>query len=114
VVNSGARDDQLLGGSTPVAETLQFHSAMDDNGVMKMREVAKGLEIKPGQTIVFKPGGYHVMFKGLKKGLVQGQHVAATLEFEKAGKVAVDFAVESIGAQSGGEDSAMPGMKMGH
>jgi hypothetical protein len=28
---------------------------------MKMREVPGGLEIKPGQKIELKPGGYHVM-----------------------------------------------------
>ena len=35
-----------------------------DNGVMKMRPVAGGLEIKPGQTVKLKPGGYHIMFVG--------------------------------------------------
>ena len=76
-----------------------------DNGVMKMRELAKGLEIKPGQTVEFKPGGYHVMFVGLNKPLEQGRaRVNATLQFEKAGKVDVYFLVEGIGAQSGGRD----------
>jgi copper(I)-binding protein len=79
-----------------------------DNGVMKMRPIAKGLEIMPGQTVEFKPGGYHVMFVGLKKQLTQGEHVKATLQFEKAGKVDVDFTVESIGAQTGGNASSDP------
>jgi len=79
-----------------------------DIGVMKMRPVASGVEIKPGQTMQFNPGGYHVMFVGLKKPFVQGQQVPALLQFEKAGKVDIRFTVESIGAQSGGH-SAMPG-----
>ena len=40
------------------------------------------------------------MFVGLKQQLEQGEHFKATLEFAKAGKVDVDFAVEGIGAQS--------------
>jgi copper(I)-binding protein len=79
-----------------------------DNGVMKMRPLAKGIEIKPGQTVEFRPGGNHVMFMGLRQGLVQGRPIKATLTFEKAGKVDVTFAVEGIGAQTGG------GMKVDH
>jgi copper(I)-binding protein len=114
ITNTGSAPDRLIGGASDISARFEIHEMSMDNGVMKMRELAKGLEIKPGQTIEFKPGGYHVMFMGLKKGLVQGQHVAATLEFEKAGKVVVDFTVESIGAQSGGDDHAMPGMQMNH
>ena len=83
-----------------------------DNGVMKMRPVTKGLEIKPGQTIELKPGGYHLMFVGLKSPFEQGQRVKATLDFEKAGRVPVDFTVEGIGAQTGGASSG--GMQMQH
>ena len=79
-----------------------------DGGVMKMRPVASGIEIKPGQTVTLDPSGYHVMFVGLKQQLKQGEHFKATLEFAKAGKVDVDFIVEGIGAKSGG--GAMPGM----
>ena len=79
---------------------------------MKMRMLAKGLEIKPGETVTVKPSGYHVMLMGLKHQLMQGEHFKATLEFEKAGKVDVDFAIEGIGAQAPGGEHAMPGMKM--
>lgn len=118
ITNTGSAPDRLVGGASDISNRFEIHEMSMDNGVMRMRAVAKGLEIKPGQTIEFKPGGYHVMFVGLRKGLEQGQRVAATLEFERAGKVAVEFAVESIGAQNpasgGGDDHAMPGMKMGH
>ena len=70
-----------------------------DGSVMKMRPLADGLEIKPGQTVELNPGGYHVMFVGLKKQLMQGDHFKATLEFAKAGKVDVDFSVAGIGAR---------------
>ena len=72
---------------------------------MKMRPVAGGIEIKPGQTVKLDPGGYHVMLMGLKQQLKQGEHFKATLEFAKAGKVDVDFTVEGIGAQTGGGDT---------
>jgi copper(I)-binding protein len=105
IVNTGGTADRLVGGSTEIARHFEVHEMSMDNGVMRMRPVANGIEIKPGQTIEFKPGGYHIMFVGLKGGLEQGQHVKATLEFEKAGKVAIEFSVEGIGAQT-------PGMPM--
>ncbi len=105
IVNTGSAPDRLVGGTTEIASRFELHEMSMDNGVMKMRSVADGIEIKPGQTVEFKPGGYHVMLVGLKSGLEQGQHVKATLEFEKAGKVDVEFVVEGLGAQ-------MPGMSM--
>jgi hypothetical protein len=109
ITNTGTAPDRLLGGVTAVAGRFEVHEMSMDNGVMKMRPVTGGLEIKPGQTVELKPGGYHVMLMGLKEQLVQGKHFKATLEFAKAGKVDVDFAIEGVGAQSG---SAMPGMQM--
>jgi copper(I)-binding protein len=115
IKNTGAAPDRLLSGSSPVSSRFEIHSMTMENGIMKMRPVAGGLEIKPGETVEFKPGGYHIMFLGLKQPLVKGRHIDATLRFEKAGEVKVDFAVEGIGAgapapQSGG----MHGMPMKH
>src|SRR5262249_207740 len=63
-----------------------------------MRPVEGGLEIKPGETIELKPGSLHAMLVGLKQPLQKGQTVKGTLEFEKAGKVDIEYAVEALGA----------------
>jgi len=68
------------------------------NDVMTMRPVKGGLEIKPGETVEFKSGSVHIMFVDLKKPLVKGDRVNATLTFEKAGKVDVVFDVLALGA----------------
>ncbi|HZL31382.1 MAG TPA: copper chaperone PCu(A)C [Pseudolabrys sp.] len=118
ITNTGTVPDRLVGGSTPVAGRFEIHEMSMDNGVMKMRMLPRGIEIKPDETVNFKPGGYHVMLVGLKQQLTQGQHFKATLEFEKAGKVDVDFVVEGIGAQAPGSAAASghdtPGMQMKH
>ena len=101
IANMGNVSDRLVGGSSDLSSHVEIHEMSMDNGVMKMRPLEKGVEIKPGQTVEFKPGGNHVMFVGLKKPFEEGQHVKATLEFEKSGNVAIDFAVRSIGAQTG-------------
>lgn len=100
ITNTGNSPDRLVSGTTDVSRRFELHEMSLDNGVMKMRGVGQGVEIKPGEKVEFKPGGYHVMFMGLKQQLVQGQHFKATLQFEKAGKVDVEFAIEGIGAQA--------------
>ena len=57
------------------------------------------MEINPGQTIDFKPGGSHVMFVNLKHPLTKGDRVKGTLIFERAGTVQIEYNVEGIGAQ---------------
>jgi periplasmic copper chaperone A len=101
ITNNGTAPDRLIGGSAGFAGTLEIHEMAMDKGVMKMRPLPSGIEIKAGQTVELKPGSYHVMFKGLKAPLQKGQNVKGTLEFEKAGKVDVEYQVEAIGATGG-------------
>jgi len=114
ITNTGSEPDRLIGGSSGIAKKFEIHAMSMDHGVMKMRPVGDGLEIQPGQTVTFKPGGYHVMFVDLNQPLKQGDKIPATLEFAKAGKVQVEFAVEGMGAthdSGAGQDmKAMPGM----
>jgi len=111
IKNTGTTADRLVGGSSDVASKFEVHEMSMDNGVMKMRPLKDGLEIKPGETVALKPEGLHVMFVGLKKPLKQGDHIKATLQFEKAGKVDVDFDVTGMGGPPA--DHGMPGMKPG-
>ncbi len=113
ITNTGSAPDRLVGGSTDVSKSFEVHEMKVEGGVMKMRPVVGGIEIKPGQTVTLDPGGYHVMFVGLKDQLKQGGHFKATLQFAKAGKVDVDFVVEGIGAKTVGDEMpGMGGMKM--
>ena len=113
ITNTGTVPDRLIGGTTDIAKGFEVHEMKMEGGVMKMRPVAGGIEIKPGQTVTLDPSGYHVMLMGLKKQLMQGEHFKATLQFAKAGKVDVDFVVEGIGAKTGGGATpSMGGMKM--
>ena len=109
ITNSGAASDRLIGGSTAIASRLEVHEMSMSDGTMKMRHLASGVEIKPGESVELKPGGIHLMFVQLKEQLKQGQHLTATLEFEKAGKVDVGFDVAGIGATQGGAASGHQG-----
>ena len=84
-----------------------------ENGVMQMRELKDGLAIPAHGSVGLAPGGYHLMFTHLTHPLNKGETVKATLNFEHAGPVEVEFKVLAVGA---GPDAAkgggMGGMKM--
>jgi periplasmic copper chaperone A len=110
IKNTGSTRDRLIGGSFADAGKVEVHQMTMEQGVMKMRPVTGGLEIKPGDTVELKPDGYHLMFIGLKQPLKKGEQVDGTLQFEKSGTVEVQYRVEGIGEKSS-TDMNMPGMK---
>ncbi len=98
LANKGAAPDRLLAIQSPAAKQVEIHEMKMDGTVMRMRQLENGVALAPGQTVELKPGGYHVMFIGLKAPFMKDERVPATLVFEKAGKVDVEFAVEALGA----------------
>ena len=95
-VNGGA-NDKLLSVSAEVSNSVEIHEMKMEGDVMKMRQV-DGIELPASKTVELKPGGYHVMFIGLKAPLKVGDKFPLKLKFEKAGVVTVDVNVEAPGA----------------
>ena len=110
IENKGSTSDRLIGGSGDVTDRIEVHEMTTSNGVMTMRALDNGLVIEPGKTVKLAPGGYHLMMFDLKSPLKQGDKLPLTLQFEKAGKVAVSLDVQGIGAQAPG--AASGGMEM--
>jgi len=98
VTNSGGQPDRLIGGSLVAAGAVEVHEMVQDGGMMRMRELEKGLDIPANGSIELKPGGLHLMFMGLKRPLSVGESLEGTLVFERAGTVKVQFGVQPIGA----------------
>jgi copper(I)-binding protein len=101
IKNVGSTPDRLIGGSIAVANRFEIHEMKIDRDVAKMREL-KGVDIKPGESIEFKPGSSHIMFVNLGQQLQRGATVKGTLTFERAGTIQIEYTVEAIGAQQGG------------
>jgi periplasmic copper chaperone A len=115
IKNNGTTADRLTGASTSVAGKVEVHEMSMDNGVMKMRPVEGGIEIKPGETVTLKPGSDHLMLMNIKHALEAGKTVEATLQFEKAGTVKVEFAILAMGAAAPGAPAGGGSMMMeGH
>jgi periplasmic copper chaperone A len=101
IINGGSVPDRLLGGTAPIAGRLELHRSTNADGIASMRSVESGLEVRPGETVELAPGGVHLMLVDLKQPLKAGERIGAMLTFEKAGAVAVEFAVQGLGANAG-------------
>ena len=101
ISNTGAKPDRLIGGSTAVAQRLEIHEMSMDGPVMRMRKLDAGLAVPAGGAVELKPGGFHLMFIGLKTPLKVGDKVPVTLRFENAGEVKMQFVVRMPPAAGG-------------
>jgi len=90
LTNDGAAD-ALLDVEADYPKVM-LHKSMMKDGVMTMEHQMR-VVVPPQGEIEFAPGGYHVMFMGLKEGWGVGDDIKATLIFEKSGSLEVTFKV---------------------
>ncbi|MEH6526135.1 MAG: copper chaperone PCu(A)C [Sneathiella sp.] len=100
IMNDGAKADQLIGVKSPIAKRTEIHESFMKDGVMSMAPV-DDIVVKPGEKIMFKPGGLHVMLMGLTQNLTMGEEFPMTLVFEHAGEIKIMVHVKDAGAMSG-------------
>lgn len=94
VRNHGKVGDRLVGVISELAERAELHNMTMDGDIMRMRPL-ESVEVPAGRTVKLAPGGIHVMLIGTRQALRQGDTVPAVLQFEKAGKVAVQLRVDT-------------------
>lgn len=97
--NAGKVADRLVSISSPAAARVELHVSEMKDGVASMHPV-DGIVIGPGQTVVLKPGGYHIMLMGLKYPVKKGGKIPMTLRFEKAGVITIRAEIAGPGAMS--------------
>lgn len=100
-LTGGSAADALLAASSPVAETVELHTHLEEDGVMRMRPV-EAIPVGPGEKVQLKPGGLHIMLIGLKGPLKEGKRFPLTLVFQRAGTVTVEVPILAPGARTGG------------
>ncbi|MEX1034954.1 MAG: copper chaperone PCu(A)C [Sneathiella sp.] len=94
--NSEGETDRLVAASSPVADKVEIHNSVMKEGVMSMMHMEE-LVIEPGETVMLKPGGFHIMLMGLKKPLTKGSEFPLTLTFARAGAITVPVHVKDAG-----------------
>jgi periplasmic copper chaperone A len=87
---------QLVGAASPAFGHVMLHRSLHEGSVARMVHV-EAIDLASDQTLVFEPGGYHLMLMHRKKALQPGEEVPVTLRFGNGETLEVPFRVE--GAQ---------------
>ena len=86
IMNMGDTDDMLIAAQADYPR-VEIHTTEFTDGVAKMIHV-DGVRVPAGGMVALEPGGYHVMFMGLRgKPFKIGDMIPVTLVFEHAGDV---------------------------
>ncbi|MGH8633014.1 MAG: copper chaperone PCu(A)C, partial [Burkholderiales bacterium] len=80
----------LTAVASPAAASVELHSTSMEEGVMRMRPVAR-IELPAGKSVKLAPGGLHIMLVDIKLPLKPGDKVPLTLTVQRA-----DFSSRSV------------------
>ncbi len=101
IANQGNTADVLKRVRSKKVKSIEMHQAtVTADGIVQMRKVEGGLPIEPGASLVFEPGGTHLMLVGLEDALNAGEQLLLTLEFDRAGPVDVLVPVSAAGPKT--------------
>lgn len=80
----------LQSASSPACGMLMLHKSETMSGMASMANVDT-IDVRPGGTLEFSPGGYHLMC--MNPTLKPGDKVSVTLHFAGGANVTADFVV---------------------
>ncbi|MBV5336970.1 MAG: copper chaperone PCu(A)C [Deltaproteobacteria bacterium] len=95
IKNSANTDRKLITAESTAAKTVELHNHINDNGVMKMRQVPS-IDIKANGQAELKPGSYHVMLINMTQPLKEGDSVPITLNFDDGSKQQINAPVRKM------------------
>jgi copper(I)-binding protein len=95
-ITGGTAKATLLAASTPVALRTEIHESMEHGGMMKMEALGQ-VDVPPGVTISFAPGGKHLMFFDVSPELKPGATAPLTLKFAEGQTLTLDAKVIAAG-----------------
>jgi copper(I)-binding protein len=90
--NNTSRSQVLVAASSSGFETVMIHRTIAKEGMTGMKH-APQIELLPNASLLFAPGGYHLMLLNPKRTLRAGDRVDITLEFRGGLVVPVAYEV---------------------
>ena len=92
--NTGKATATLTGADSSACGMIMMHKSEQKNGVDTMAGLSS-VDIPPGQTVHFAPGGYHLMCMDPGPTMKPGNSVPVTLHFSDGSQATVRFPVRS-------------------
>jgi len=90
--NNTSQSQVLVAASSPGFETVMIHRTIVKDGMTGMVHASQ-IELTPSASLIFTPGGYHLMLMNPKRTLRAGDRVDINLEFRSGLRLPVSFEV---------------------
>ncbi|ACJ27551.1 Conserved hypothetical protein [Shewanella piezotolerans WP3] len=92
---------RLVSVTAPFAKEAQLHTLVDENGMIKMRQV-DGFDIDSHGSLVLSESGNHIMLLGLDSPLTEDSKVELTLNFADGQQQVISLPVQkqAVSAES--------------
>lgn len=101
ITNDGAEAQMLRAAAVQGAGSAMFHQTAEWNHQVDMQEVSQ-VSVPAGGSVVFEPGGMHVMAMELDPSIAVGSEVEVTLTFVRGDKVSFPARVLAPGDDGSG------------
>jgi periplasmic copper chaperone A len=95
LLNDTAKSQTLVGASSPACGSLMLHKSVNENGVEKML-MQESIPVPAHGSLVFAPGGYHLMCMSPTKAVAVGHSVPVTLKFGDGMTLIANFPVRGV------------------
>jgi copper(I)-binding protein len=95
LINDSDKSIDLIKASSDSAKNVELHEHVHEDGMMKMRQVAK-ISVAANSKTELKPGGYHIMLIGLLKNIQPKDIITINLEFSDGSKQQIKAEVRKI------------------
>lgn len=93
--NPGGTERKLIKATSPISDKVQLHTHMNENGVMKMREIPE-IVVPASGKVELKPGSYHIMLIEMKSELKEGDRVPITLNFDDGSTSPIEAIIRKL------------------
>lgn len=88
---------RLIGASSATVRAIEMHETVQKDGLSRMRRL-DAVEIAPGDSVRFEPGGRHLMLFGVESADAGDPPLEMTLQLDGSAPITVKFEVVPIGA----------------
>ena len=86
IVNRAEMPDKLISVKSPKVGKVSIHRTVSEDGITKMHPVGS-ITIPARQSVIFEPGGLHIMLMGITESIDEGTSFPLLLRFERAGNI---------------------------
>lgn len=76
-------DDALVSITSPVAKSIELHTHLKENGILRMRKL-DSIPLPANTKVTLEPRGLHIMLYKLTRPLKEGDRFKAILHFTHA------------------------------